>query len=98
MENGLLLEVEVAYVLLERQFLKAIKLERGATVREAIVASGVLSEFPQINLESASVGIFSKRITLDTPLSDGDRVEIYRPLLVSPTEARRLRAQRKAKS
>ena len=97
MENGLLLEVEVAYALLERQFLKAIKLERGATVREAIVASGVLSEFPQIDLESASVGIFSKRITLDTPLSDGDRVEIYRPLLVSPTEARRLRAQRKAK-
>ncbi len=98
MENGLLLEVEVAYALLERQFLKAIKLERGATVREAIVASGVLSEFPQIDLESVSVGIFSKRITLDTPLSDGDRVEIYRPLLVSPTEARRLRAQRKAKT
>ena len=98
MENGLLLEVEVAYALLERQFLKAIKLERGATVREAIVASGVLSEFPQIDLESVSVGIFSKRITLDTPLSNGDRVEIYRPLLVSPTEARRLRAQRKAKT
>ena len=98
MENGLLLEVEVAYALLERQFLKAIKLERGATVREAIVASGVLSEFPQIDLESVSVGIFSKRITLDTPLSDGDRVEIYRPLLVSPTEARRLRAQRKVKA
>jgi len=97
METGLLFEVEVAYALPERQFLKAIKLERGATVREAIVASGVLSEFPQINLESASVGIFSKRITLDAPLSDGDRVEIYRPLLVSPTEARRLRAQRKAK-
>ena len=54
MENGLLLEVEVAYALLERQFLKAIKLERGATVREAIVASGVLSEFPQIDLESES--------------------------------------------
>ena len=98
MENGLLLEVEVAYALLERQFLKAIKLERGATVREAIVASGVLSEFPQIDLESVSVGIFSKRITLDAPLADGDRVEIYRPLLVSPTEARRLRAQRKAKT
>lgn len=98
MENGLLLEVEVAYALLERQFLKAIKLERGATVREAIVASGVLSEFPQIDLESVSVGIFSKRITLDASLSDGDRVEIYRPLLVSPTEARRLRARRKAKT
>ena len=98
MENGLLLEVEVAYALLERQFLKAIKLERGATVREAIVASGVLNEFPQIDLESVSVGIFSKLITLDAPLSDGDRVEIYRPLLVSPTEARRLRARRKAKT
>lgn len=98
MENGLLLKVEVAYALLERQFLKAIKLECGATVGEAIVASGVLSEFPQIDLESVSVGIFSKRVTLDAPLSDGDRVEIYRPLLVSPTEARRLRAQRKAKA
>ena len=98
MENGLLLKVEVAYALLERQFLRAIKLERGATVREAMVASGVLSEFPQIDLESVSVGIFSKRITLDASLSDGDRVEIYRPLLVSPTEARRLRARRKAKT
>ena len=98
MENGLLLEVEVAYALLERQFLKAIKLEHGATVREAIVASGVLSEFPQIDLESVSVGIFSERIMLDAPLSDRDRVEIYRPLLVSPTEARRLRARRKAKT
>ena len=67
MENGLLLEVEVAYALLEHQFLKAIKLECGATVREAIVASGVLSEFPQIDLEETGPGFFSRLWDKVTP-------------------------------
>ena len=98
MGSGRLPEVEVAYALPERQFLKAVSLASGATVRDAINACGVLAEFPQIDLEDTMVGIFSRRVSLDTVLTEGDRVEIYRPLLINPAEARRLRAERKPKA
>ena len=92
--NVNLLEVEVVYALPYRQFLCRLKMSSGSTVREAIVESGVLSKFPEINLESAKVGIFSQSAGLGDPLNSGDRVEIYRPLILSPTDARRLRAER----
>ncbi len=66
-----------------------------STVRDAVLASGVLEVFSEIDLETVPVGIFSRRVELDTQLTDGDRVEIYRRLQLSPTEARRLRAERK---
>mgnify|MGYP001488829797 FL=1 len=66
-----------------------------STVRDAVLASGVLEVFSEIDLETVPVGIFSRRVDLDTQLTDGDRVEIYRRLQLSPTEARRLRAERK---
>ena len=95
MERALLIEVEVAYALPEAQFLQFLKLADGSTVRDAIEASGVLSRFPSIELNSNPVGIFSTRVALDQVLSSGDRVEIYRALTITPVEARRLRARRK---
>ena len=89
-----MLEVEVAYALPHRQFLRRLKVSPGSTVREAIVQSGVLSKFPEIDLESGKVGIFSRPVGLGVSLNSGDRVEIYRPLILSPTDARRLRAER----
>jgi hypothetical protein len=89
-----LLEIEVAYGLSHRQFLRRLKMPLGSTVRKAIVQSGVLSKFPEIDLQSVKVGIFSRPVDLDALLNSGDRVEIYRPLILSPTDARRLRAER----
>jgi hypothetical protein len=89
-----LLEIEISYALSDRQFLRRLKVSPGSTVREAILQSGVLLKFPEINLESARVGIFSRPATLSVSLKAGDRVEIYRPLILSPTDARRLRAKR----
>jgi len=89
-----LLEVEVAYALPHQQFLRRLKMSSGSTVRQAIVQSGVLSKFPEIDLKSVKVGIFSRPVDLDVLLNSGDRVEIYRPLILSPTDARRLRAER----
>ena len=71
-----------------------MKVPSGSTVREAIVQSGVLSKFPEIDLSSVEVGIFSRPVGLGDLLNSGDRVEIYRPLILSPTDARRLRAER----
>ena len=89
-----MLEVEVAYALSHQQFLRRLKMPSGSTVRQAIVQSGVLSKFPEIDLKSVKVGIFSRPVDPDVLLNSGDRVEIYRPLILSPTDARRLRAER----
>ena len=90
-----MLEVIVVYALPERQFREVVTMAPRSTVRDAVLASGVLEVFSEIDLETVPVGIFSRRVELITRLADGDRVEIYRRLQLSPTEARRVRAQRK---
>lgn len=67
-----------------------VQLPVGATVRDALAASGLA-----LNLEKQAFGIFGKRVALDHPLAEGDRVEIYRTLALDPKEARRLRAKGK---
>jgi len=86
------IRVEVAYATPERQLILGLDAEAGITAEAAIRASGILKAFPEIDLESAKVGIFGKAANLDTALVDGDRVEIYRPLIADPKEARRKRA------
>lgn len=89
------LAVQVCYALPERQVLKDLRIDEGATIRQAIRASGILEAFPEIDPENCKVGIFGKLKTLDTPLRDQDRVEIYRPLVADPKESRRRRAEKK---
>ena len=90
-----MIHVEVAYATNEEQFVLPVELSVGATVAEAIQASGLLAKVSDIEPGSARVGIFSRPASLDTVLQDGDRVEIYRPLLIDPKEARRQRAKRR---
>ena len=93
--SGHLPKIEVGYALLERQFVKSLDVKPDLSVVEVIKLSGVLEEFPEINLDINPVGIYSKKVTLDSVVKDGDRIEIYRTLRVSPKEARRLRAKKK---
>lgn len=72
-----------------------VQVSAGATVLDAIRASGVLSRYPQIDISTQSVGIWGRRCALDAVLGAGDRVEIYRPLAADPKEARRRRAARR---
>jgi uncharacterized protein len=87
------LAVEVAYVEPGRQFLQALRLPAGATVADALAASELARQFPQLDLAQSRLGIFSRPATPATPLRDGDRVEVYRPLLANPKEVRRRRAE-----
>jgi len=87
-----LIDVEVVYAKPEQQAVIALKMAKTATVEQAIKASGILARFPEIDLTVNKVGIFAKTCTLEQVLSQGDRVEIYRPLLHDPKEARRQRA------
>lgn len=72
---------------------RSLTVEASCTVALAIRRSGLLTEFPEIDLGTARVGIFSRQVKLDTLVKDGDRIEIYRPLIIDPKQARRLRAR-----
>ena len=86
--------VEVVYALPKRQALLSVRLAEGGTVGRAIERSGILDKFPEIDLARAKVGIFGRSASLETPVRDGDRVEIYRPLIADPKDSRRTRATR----
>ncbi len=86
------INVEVAYALPEKQIIRAVNIDAGTTIGAAIVQSGIMMDFPDLELEEAKVGIFGKAAVMTTVLSDGDRVEIYRPLIADPKEVRRKRA------
>lgn len=94
-----LIEVEVVYALPHVQTLVRVFVEPGATVRNALISSGLAKRFPEIDAALAnngSVGIFGKTVAPDQTLNAQDRVEIYRSLTVDPKEARRRRARLRA--
>lgn len=88
------IKVEVAYLTPQKQVVLAVELPEGSTIEAAIQYSGILGEFPEIDLIKQPVGIFSKIRGLSEQVVDGDRIEIYRPLTIDPKEARRKKAKR----
>ncbi len=87
-----IMTVEVAYARPDEQRIIELQVPPGTTIAEAIERSGITELFPEIDLSKNKVGIFGKLAKLDTELQPGDRVEIYRPLIADPKEARRKRA------
>lgn len=89
-----MIKVEVAYARADKQWLLLVELSKGSTLHAAILRSGVLHECPEIDLTKQQVGIFSKQRELTDIVNDGDRIEIYRALLIDPKEARRAKAKK----
>jgi len=85
--------IEVAYAAARGQTVLQLEVKSGTTIGEAIKQSGILQQFPEIDLALNKVGIFGKLARTDTLLRDRDRLEIYRALIADPKEARRRRAQ-----
>ena len=92
--DKLTIKVEVAYALPEQQVVKCVELPVGSTVGNAVHLSGLLEQFPEIAKAILNVGIFGKVCALDQRLNALDRIEIYRPLIHDPKEARRQRAKK----
>ncbi len=84
--------VEVAYATPAAQVIFTVEVDENASVEDAIIASGILAEFPEIDLQVNKVGIFSKVTKLDISLQHKDRIEIYRKLLADPKAVRKQRA------
>jgi putative ubiquitin-RnfH superfamily antitoxin RatB of RatAB toxin-antitoxin module len=87
-----MVNVEVVYAKPEEQVIIKLAMEEGATVEAAVKASGLLELFPELAQSELNAGIFGVACKLDQPVSEGDRIEIYRPLVHDPKEARRQRA------
>ncbi len=88
-----MIDVEVAHATPERQLLLRATVPVGSTLADAIELSGIRDEWPGIEVDLSSVGVFGRKLPPDTVLRAGDRVEIYRPLIADPREARRRRAR-----
>ena len=98
-----LIAVEVAYALPHQQKIISLLVEPGTSALQAVERSGIVKFFPEIDIASAKLGIFGQALGgkgLDSAashvLQQGDRVEIYRPLIVDPKDARRKRAEKAA--
>ena len=95
-----MIQIEVVYALAGRQQLLRLSVPRGTNARDAVLRSGMEEHFPGLDLASCPLGIFGK--TLPRPeerlLEEGDRVEIYRPLIADPKEVRKLRAAKAAQA
>lgn len=98
-----LIQVEVAYATPERQLIITVDVPEGSTALEAVKQSGIAERFNAININEDQMGIFSQPLNgkvlpepCDYILQSGDRIEIYRPLLIDPKQARLNRAKNKA--
>ena len=89
------MKVEVVYALPAKCIRRELGLAAGTTLREAIASCGILDEYPEL-ASALEVGVFGQRRGLDTAAADGDRIEIYRPLVIEPGEARRRRGRARA--
>ncbi len=96
MADATTIRVQVCYALPARAFIAELALPAGATLRQAVEASGLLQREPGIDLDVQKAGVFGKVKPGDTPLRDGDRVEVYRALQADPKETRRRRARHKS--
>ncbi len=86
------MQIEVAYALLHKQKIYVLQVNEGITAREAVAFAPVLEDFPDADVEASKIGIFGKMVPDKHVLQEGDRIEIYRPLIADPKEVRKKRA------
>ena len=83
------MNVGIAYANKKKQVWLKLEVPDGSTVRQAIEHSGLLKQFPEIDLEVQKVGIFGKLTKLDDVIEEGSRIEIYRPITADPETVER---------
>ena len=92
-----MLSIEIIYATIKEQKILCLDVDDDCDVETAIKQSTILEKHPEIDLSTNKIGIFSRVCKLDEKLHDKDRIEIYRPLLIDPKEARKQRALKKKK-
>ena len=90
-----LIAIEIVYALPDQQHAACINVPAGTNAREALRLSDFAANFPELDVEACPLGVFGKEVAADYSLAEGDRVEIYRPLLNDPRDSRRARTVQK---
>ncbi|MDX5299160.1 MAG: RnfH family protein [Gammaproteobacteria bacterium] len=92
-----MVRIEVAYARPDKQRILSVDVPEGCSLQDAVLRSGIVNEFPEIDVSTAALGVFGKviRDPAEHRLQDGDRIEIYRPLKIDPKQARLNRASKK---
>lgn len=85
------MNIGVCYAEAERQLWVRLEVPDNSTIQEAIELSGVLKQYPQIDLTTQKVGVYGKLAKLDAPIQEGDRIEIYRKITADPQQVQRRR-------
>lgn len=95
-----MIKVEVAYATPEKQLIIEVEVAEGATMTEAVRLSGIDQEFPELDINAVPMGLFGRKVPKPEQqvLQAGDRVELYRPLLIDPKQARLNRAAKTSKT
>ena len=86
--------IEVVYGVPQKQKILTISVDVGTSVEQAIIDSGIISLFPEIDLSVNKVGVWNRAIKLSETLNDLDRIEVYRPLIADPKDVRKRRAEK----
>jgi putative ubiquitin-RnfH superfamily antitoxin RatB of RatAB toxin-antitoxin module len=92
--NTHMITIEVVYGTSTSQTLLELAVEESTTVIKAIEQSGILNQYPEIDIHASKVGVWNRVVKPTTALKDGDRIEIYRPLIADPKEVRKRRAEK----
>ena len=87
-------QVEVVFALPDRATCLMVEIDDDTSVEQAIIKSGIYDKCPEIDQNNLKVGVWNRTCKLNTKLKDGDRIEIYRPLIADPKDARRRRAEK----
>lgn len=88
------INIEVVYGLPQQQTLLSLEVDVDLSVEECITLSGIAQQYPEIDLTDNKVGIWNRTCKLTDTVKDGDRIEIYRPLIADPKEVRKKRAEK----
>lgn len=95
-QSAMTIKIEVAYATPEKQLIIELEVPEGTTLLQAAQLSGINREFPSLDIETTPMGLFGKKVAKpdQQTLAAGDRVELYRPLLIDPKQARLNRAKK----
>lgn len=95
-----MIKVEVAFATPEKQLIIEVEVEPGTTMMDAALASGIDKEFDDLDVAASPMGLFGRKVAKPAQevLREGDRVEIYRPLIIDPKQARLNRAAKAKKA
>lgn len=93
-----MLDIEIAYAPVGAQYLIALQVACGTTARQAVLQSELPQRFQDVDFTTLPLGIFGKIVADATVLQSGDRIELYRPLIIDPKENRRRRHERDKQS